>query len=112
MRRNHCLHLDAYFLAHQAPTDSSKATVTQMDLVKLKGGEKKTPQSNRHFYEKEKKRGMIGDSNKMRQSVMRAASMLCVQSETDKEQTKGKTKQGVVAYAFHLSTSLIYRVPG
>lgn len=38
MRRNHCLHLDAYFLAHQAPTDSSKATVTQMDLVKLKGG--------------------------------------------------------------------------
>lgn len=55
---------------------------------------------------------MIGDSNKMRQSVMRAASMLCVQSETDKEQTKGKTKQGVVACAFHLSTSLIYRVPG
>ena len=43
---------------------------------------------------------------------MRVASMLCVQSETDKEQTKGKTKQGMVVYAFHLSTSLIYRVLG
>lgn len=43
---------------------------------------------------------------------MRAASMLCVQSEIDEGQTKGETKQGVVAYAFHLSTSPIYQVPG
>lgn len=43
---------------------------------------------------------------------MRVASMLCVQSEIAEEQTKGETKQGMVAYAFHLSTNLIYQVPG
>lgn len=43
---------------------------------------------------------------------MRVASIPCVQSEIDEQKTKGETKQGVVAYAFHLSSSLIYQVPG